>query len=128
MKLIFDPNLPIYLQIMAHMKRQLVSGILKPGERVAPVRELALEYGVNPNTMQKALSELERAGYFVSERTAGRCVTADGALIEGLREMEHEAVMGGFVEQTDALGIPREGLPERLSDYLLKHQEGGGLL
>jgi DNA-binding transcriptional regulator YhcF (GntR family) len=110
------------------MKRQLVSGFLKPGERVAPVRELALEYGVNPNTMQKALSELERAGYFVSERTSGRCVTADGALIERLRELEHDAVMGGFVEQTDALGIPREGLCERLSDYLLKHQEGGGML
>ena len=56
----FSNDVPIYLQIMEHFKVQIASGKLEVGDKIPPVRELALEAGVNPNTMQKALSELER--------------------------------------------------------------------
>ncbi|MBQ2369863.1 MAG: GntR family transcriptional regulator, partial [Peptococcaceae bacterium] len=59
MRMEFQSNIPIYLQIMDDIKQQIVSGKLKPGDKLASVRDLAMQYGVNPNTMQKALSELE---------------------------------------------------------------------
>ena len=70
----FDNSSPIYIQIMEQIKRMIARGELKPGDRVPAVRDMALAAGVNPNTMQKALSELERAGILISNRTAGRFV------------------------------------------------------
>ena len=70
----FDNSSPIYIQIMEQIKRMIARGELKPGERVPAVRDMALTAGVNPYTMQKALSELERAGILVSNSTAGRYV------------------------------------------------------
>lgn len=118
----FDHNQPIYLQIMARIKKMLANGTLKPGARVASVRELALEYGVNPNTMQKALSELERAGYLYSERTSGRLVTQDDGLITRLREEEREAAAWRFVTEMTGLGVKREEIPVLLGDYLNKEE------
>lgn len=118
--MMFDPNQPIYLQIMAHFKHLLVNGTLKPGERVASVRELALEYGVNPNTMQKALSELEREGYLFSERTSGRLVTKDEALIARLREATLETAVQRFVDEMTSLGVTPRDLPGRVTEFLHK--------
>lgn len=75
---------PIYLQIIEMIKRQIATAVLQPGQPLQPVRELALELQVNPNTVQRALSELEREGYVRSERTIGRYVTDDTALITDL--------------------------------------------
>ena len=68
----FNDNAPIYLQIVNTLKRNIASGAYPPGSRLPSVRDLALEAGVNPNTMQRALSELERSGLVNSQRTAGR--------------------------------------------------------
>lgn len=67
----FNNETPIYLQIIDRFKMDIANGSLKPGNKVPSVRELALSAGVNPNTMQKALSELERDGYLESRRTSG---------------------------------------------------------
>ena len=75
-----NENLPIYMQIMDRIRAAIVSGELRPGAKVATVRELAEDFGVNPNTMQRALSELEREGLLISERTSGRFVTHDTAV------------------------------------------------
>ena len=86
-------NKPIYMQIMDNVKAAVASGELKPGQKVLSVRDMAKEFEVNPNTMQRALNELEREGILLSERTAGRFVTEDTALIEKLRyDMAREAV------------------------------------
>ena len=71
----FRNDLPIYSQLVDRIKLAIVSGALPPGERLASVRDLATEAGVNPNTMQRALQELERQGLVFSQRTAGRFVT-----------------------------------------------------
>lgn len=77
---------PIYQQLVEQITMQVVSGVLQPGEKVMPVRELATEAGVNPNTMQRALAELEREGLLYSNRTSGRYVTEDAEMITNIRE------------------------------------------
>ena len=67
----FDNNKPIYLQIMDKIKLQIVSHKLEPNQQLPTVRELASEAGVNPNTIQRALSDLEREGFVYTKRTAG---------------------------------------------------------
>jgi DNA-binding transcriptional regulator YhcF (GntR family) len=70
----FNDESPLYLQIMEQIKTWIASGQLKANEKMMSVRDLAMEAGVNPNTMQKALSELEREGLLYSQRTSGRFV------------------------------------------------------
>ena len=118
MSLKFEASQPIYLQIMSHIRKQLITGAKKPGERIESVRELALEYGVNPNTMQKALSELEREGYLHSERTSGRSVTTNVSSIEKLKALELDKAIGTFINEMEELGVSCEILPEMLRKYL----------
>ena len=73
---------PIYVQIVERIQMQIISGVYKPGDKLPSVRELAMEAGVNPNTMQKAFGELERKELIVTIRTSGRVVTEDDAMIE----------------------------------------------
>ena len=73
-----DDDRPIYLQLMERIQQDIISGIYKPGDKIPSVRDLALDAAVNPNTMQKALSELERSGLVYSQRTSGRFITEAG--------------------------------------------------
>ena len=116
----FDPALPIYTQIVEGFKREICSGALKPGERVMPVRELALKLGVNPNTLQRALSELEREGLLYTERTAGRFVTQDTTRIAQIREELLSGIVADVLRKATALGCP----PEALADLI---RNGGNL-
>lgn len=77
---------PIYAQLIEQVTLAIVSGVYAPGERLASVRELAMQAGVNPNTMQRAMMEMEREELVYSQRTAGRFVTQDGERIRRLRE------------------------------------------
>ncbi len=81
----FDPTQPIWLQLVAEFSRRIVVGTWQPGERVPGVRDLAVELGVNPNTVQRSLAELERDGLMRTERTTGRFVTDDPDRLQGLR-------------------------------------------
>lgn len=73
----FENNTAIYVQLMEQIRLKILSGELEPGERLLSVRDLALAAKVNPNTMQKALSELEELGWIKTERTNGKFVTTD---------------------------------------------------
>ena len=86
MKFEFDNNVPIYIQLVEQLKRYIISGQINPGERLPSVRDLALQTKVNPNTMQKALGELEDLKLIYTERTNGKFVTEDRKLIEKLRK------------------------------------------
>lgn len=85
MKFEFDNNLPIYIQLVEQLKIYIISGKIKPGERLPSVREFALQTKVNPNTMQKALVELEELNLVYTERTNGKFVTNDEDLINKLK-------------------------------------------
>lgn len=114
----FQSNIPIYLQIMDDIKQQIVSGKLKPGDKLASVRDLAMQYGVNPNTMQKALSELEWEKLLYTMRTAGRYVTEDAALIGVLREQLAQERIIGLLNELQQLGYQNEEILNLLQRYM----------
>ena len=98
-------NMPIYMQIMQKVREAIASGELAPGARVASVRELAGAFAVNPNTMQRALNELEREGLLISERTSGRFVTKDSAQIDAMRRQLAEEAAARFRREMQTLGF-----------------------
>lgn len=81
----FDPNIPLYQQIVSLMKQRFVSGVYGPGMKIPSIRELAMEYRVTPNTVQRALQLLEQEGLIFTERTNGKFVTNDMQAMERLR-------------------------------------------
>ncbi len=81
----FDTSSPIWLQLVTEFSRRIAAAEWTAGERIPGVRELALQLGVNPNTVQRALTEMERDGLCRSERTSGRFVTEDSGRISILR-------------------------------------------
>ncbi len=101
----FDPSRPIWHQLIEEFSRRIVVGAWAPGQRIGGVRELAAELGVNPNTVQRALSELEREGLCRSERTAGRFVTDDPARITRLRHEQAKGATDEFVRSAAGLGL-----------------------
>ena len=99
---------PIYLQLMERIQQDIVSGVYSPGDRLPSVRELALEAAVNPNTMQKALSELERSGLVYSQRTSGRFITEDETMLKQLKSQLAEEHIRDFFEKMRQLGFQTE--------------------
>lgn len=83
---VFDNNIPIYIQLLEYLKIYLISGTFKAGEKLPSVREFANIFKVNPNTMQKALGELEDMKLIYTERTNGKYVTQDEELIKKLKD------------------------------------------
>ena len=98
---------PIYTQLCERLALAIASGGYAPGERLPAVRELALDAGVNPNTVQRALSELERRGLVYAQRTAGRFVTGDGERIEQEKRRIAEERARGFLGAMEELGYGR---------------------
>ncbi len=83
----FDNHAPIYLQIIKEMTIRILSGVIQPGDKLPSVRELAVEFGVNPNTMQRAMTEMEREGLVYTERTNGRFLTTQTDLLSEKKAM-----------------------------------------
>ena len=112
----FRSDLPIYAQIVEQFRQSIVSGKLSPGQRLESVRDLSMEAGGNPNTMQRALQELEREGLVYTQRTAGRFVSEDAAVIErGKRAMAMEKIRE-FLSAMNSLGYSREEILSLLSE------------
>ena len=86
MELTFDNNIPIYIQLLEYLKIYIISGVFKSGEKLPSVREFATTFKVNPNTMQKALAELEDMNLIYTERTNGKYVTENKELIDKLKD------------------------------------------
>lgn len=101
----FASDRPIYLQLMEHIRQRIISGEYAPGERLPSVRELAAEAAVNPNTMQKALTELGREGLVFAQRTGGRYITEDATLILSLRRETAERETREFLARLRGLGF-----------------------
>lgn len=104
----FSNDAPIYAQLIEQIKVGIVTHAFPPGDRLPSVRDLATEAGVNPNTMQRALSQLEAEGLVYSQRTAGRFVTEDKALIEEAKRSLARRHIALFLAAMNQLGIPRE--------------------
>jgi GntR family transcriptional regulator len=114
----FNNETPIYLQIIDRFKMDIANGSLKPGKKVPSVRELALSAGVNPNTMQKALSELERDGYLESRRTSGRFVADMGNQADSLKNDLAHKLCSEFCEGMAKVGFTPEQSLTVYENYL----------
>ena len=101
----FSNSAPIYAQLVGQIRAGIVSGAFSPGERLPSVRDLAMEAGVNPNTMQRALTELEREGLLVSGGTSGRSVTQDEAVLVAMREQTLEELARECAEKFMTFGV-----------------------
>lgn len=108
---------PIYTQLLEELKRRIISGYYKPGEKLLPVRELAQQAKVNPNTMQKALTELERQSLVFAVRTTGRYITEDIELIEETKKEFASSHVKTYYNGMKALGYPKEEMVQMISEY-----------
>ena len=123
----FSADLPIYSQLVAQIKLAIVSGVYLPGERLAPVRELAMNAGVNPNTMQRALQELEREGMVYTQRSSGRFVTEDTTVIESAKKLLAEREIKSFLAQMGRLGYPKEEIVSLLKASIEEEKNNGDM-
>ena len=110
----FRQDLPIYTQLTEQLTLAIISGEYPAGARLPSVRDLALEAGVNPNTMQRALTELEREGLVYAQRTAGRFVTEDFDAVERARLRIANEKAAEFLAAMEKLGFSRAQIPALL--------------
>ena len=100
----FQDHLPIYAQLMDTLKRRIITGRYLPGEKLPSVRELAAEAGINPNTVQRAFSELEREGLIYTQRATGKYVTDNADEIRSARQALAKAQVAAFLSNMQSLG------------------------
>lgn len=113
-----DSSRPIYLQIIERVQMDIITGRYQPGDKLPSVRDLAQEAAVNPNTMQKSLSELERSGLIYSQRTSGRFITEDKELIHQMKKELAAAEVSAFVAHMKQLGITPEEIRQLLAETI----------
>lgn len=117
----FQNDTPIYAQLIHQITQRIVAGAYQLGEKLPSVRDLASDAGVNPNTMQRALTELERTGLVYSQRTTGRFVTEEKEMIEAAKENLAREQVRSFLVAMTGLGY---GVAEIVA--LLENEEKGG--
>lgn len=99
---------PLYIQLIEQLKLLILSGEYEPGQQFPTVRDLALSANVNPNTMQRALSELERDGLLINGRTTGRKITSDASMIQSMREKLALSKLRQLKTELNRLGLSSE--------------------
>ncbi|MDR1017204.1 MAG: GntR family transcriptional regulator [Lachnospiraceae bacterium] len=113
---------PVYMQLMQIISWDIIKGKFKAGDKLPSVRDLAVEASVNPNTMQKALSELERTGIVYSKRTSGRFITEDGEVIKKLKVDLARKEIEDFLDKMNNMGFSGSDTLELISKIV---SEGG---
>lgn len=116
----FDSSRPIYAQLVERLKAKILAGTYPPGGHLDSVRDMAAAARVNPNTMQRALAQLETEGLVRTERTAGRYVTEDTMLIEQLRAATAEKFAEEFLEEMRGIGYS----PAQVAELLTRQTKG----
>lgn len=118
----FLDGIPIYIQIASELKNRIISGQLKPGDKLPSVREIAEEFSVNPNTAQRVFIELDKDGITYIERGVGTFVKEDGNMVEQLLQQEAGKIRSRFIEEAKKLGLTLEEIIQDLTT----HWEQGG--
>lgn len=113
----FDSSRPIYAQLVERLKARILAGTYQSGGHLDSVRDLAAAAGVNPNTMQRALAQLEAEGLVRAERTSGRFVTEDTDLIEQLRASAARNIAADFLEKMRSIGYTPQQAAELLRSW-----------
>ena len=114
MKFIFDNERPIYLQLVEQLQLYIISGKIPPGEKLPSVRELSVQAKVNPNTMQRALAELESQKLIFTERTNGKYVTSNTRQIDKYKHRLVRTVTKKFLQDLKEIGCSKAEVIEIL--------------
>jgi len=114
-----DSERPVYIQLIEQIQAGIISGYYNPGDKLPSVRELAAEAGVNPNTMQRALAELEQTGLVYTNRTSGRYITSDIEIIKKLKQQSAKNIVLDFIEKMKQLGYEEDEILDCV-DKILK--------
>ncbi|MCC8104235.1 MAG: GntR family transcriptional regulator [Clostridiales bacterium] len=113
----YNTAIPIYLQVMTSIKRDIVTGRIQPGEKLPSVRDLAVQYSINPNTVSRVYRELEMEKVCFTRRGMGTFVTEDAEIVSQLRETMAQDLVGQFLEGIRGLGIPESEAARLLEKY-----------
>ncbi|HCR43227.1 MAG TPA: GntR family transcriptional regulator [Ruminococcaceae bacterium] len=116
---------PIYAQLVERIELMVVSGLYPPGCKLPSVRDLAAEAAVNPNTMQRAMSQLERSGLIFSQRTSGRFVTEDKEKIEEIKKSYAKEISDEYLRRMYKLGFTSTQIAAFL-DRMIEESEQNG--
>lgn len=119
----FDTAVPIYLQLCERIKNQIIRGEMDIGQRLPSVRDLAIDSGVNPNTVQRAYRELEDKGIVEKRRGQGTFVTENRDVLQRMREQQKDRHISGFVHEMGAMGFTEAEMLEGLRRYFDKKEE-----
>ena len=109
---------PIFMQLIEIIQHSILSGTYPPGSKLPSVRDLAFQAAVNPNTMQKALAELERSGLVYSQRTSGRFITEDISMIKELKNTLAKTTIEQFLKSMQQLGFQKEETVALITEFL----------
>ena len=119
----FKNGIPIYIQLISYVKISIVNGKYPPGSKIPAVREMALEVGVNPNTVQRAFTELEREGLLRTERTNGRFVTEDSDMLISVKKNMSDSMIEEFFNKLEQLGMSRKEIVESVKNWSNDYEE-----
>jgi len=114
----FNNNIPIYIQIMNHIKRLLVKGELKNADKIISVRDMSEKFKVNPNTVQRAYSELEREGITFTKRGMGTFVTEDENIILNLKKELSDEIINSFLSNMKEIGFDKDEILNIIKEKL----------
>lgn len=119
----FENDRSIYIQLVEQIQNRIATGDYPPGSRLPSVRDLAQEAAVNPNTMQRALAELERMDLVHSQRTSGRFVTEDEGRIQSMKRETARQAVRSFLGQMEDLGFERDEIAA-----LIREEQGKNVI
>ena len=114
---------PVYVQLIKQIQAGIISGYFKPGDKLPSVRDLAADAAVNPNTMQKALAELERTGLIYTNRTSGRLITSDTKLIQDLKKQSARLQIIEFIDRMALLGFQSDEILQLIEQVMKAKQK-----
>lgn len=118
----FINNIPIYMQVIDDIKRDIANGVLPMGEKMPSGRDLALKYKINPNTASRIYREMEVGGICFTKRGLGTFVTEDKDMVDKIRNEMAEDFITCFIQGMKGLGFTKEELNYLIS---IKYDEGG---
>lgn len=108
---------PIYLQVINELKKRMVKGELKPGEKMPSNRELAVLFKVNQNTAARIYREMESMGLCYTKRGIGTFVSEEDDMISGLKKEMAEELVRNFMQEMEDLGFQKGDIIDRIADY-----------
>ena len=114
----YDSRTPIYLQVIDRIRKRMVQGEIRPGDKLPSTRALALEYGVNPNTAARIYNEMETMGLCYTERGLGTFMTQDESVIWQLRRDMADQMIRQFVNEMSALGFSPEEMKKAIDEEI----------